>query len=244
MLELILTFLLLTVIEVILGIDNIIVVSIIASRFNQKVVRNMVRITGLVMSIIFRLLMLFFIIWFISFDKKVLFSILWFSFTANKLVFLLGGIFLLYKSVLSLYDEIVAIPPELQLKKTKVYKSPSITGSIIEILIIDFVFSLDSLMVAISVTDVYFIIALAIIIAVLVMIYFSELVTKLLVKYKDIKIVALSFVLLLAGFLIAQGLSLEFNKLYIYFAVGFASIVQGLIIFADHIRNKKYHDNQ
>ncbi|MFL1781061.1 Membrane protein TerC [Candidatus Hepatincolaceae symbiont of Richtersius coronifer] len=233
MTDLLLSFFFLTFLEIILGIDNIVVIAIIVNRLPEKY-RKTVRFIGLSLSLIFRLVVLAGISLLLRLSKP-LFDIGEFSFSGKDLLMIVGGLFLLFKAIPEMYHEIKGHPH----KEKKVNVQSEVFKAVVQIIIIDIVFSMDSLITAVGLTSHIGVIASAIIVSIIFMVLFSGFISKVIDKYSTLKMLALSFIVLIGIFLITEGLSMHINKAYIYFAMGFSLAVEFCNILTK--RNKASH---
>jgi len=225
-----LTYLLiLTLLEVVLGIDNIIFISIITDNLPKNKQRS-ARLIGLSLALVIRIVMLSLVSWIMTLDREPLFSVMEYSFTAHSLVLLLGGLFLIYKSVGEMH---ASVKGEAHDNKSKVYGTFS--AAVLQIVIIDFIFSFDSVISAIGMTNdishethgnPLIIIVLAVLISMVIMMLFSGPISKFINNRPTIKMIALSFLVAIGIMLIAEGFGEHLQKGYIYFAFVYALIVE------------------
>jgi len=225
-----LTYLLiLTLLEVVLGIDNIIFISIITDNV-PKTKQRSARLIGLSLALVIRIVMLSLVSWIMTLDREPLFSVMEYSFTAHSLVLLLGGLFLIYKSVGEMH---ASVKGEDHGKSTKSYST--FTAAVTQIVLIDFIFSFDSVISAIGMTNdishethgnPLIIIVLAVLISMVIMMLFSGPISKFINNRPTIKMIALSFLVAIGIMLIAEGFGEHLQKGYIYFAFVYALIVE------------------
>jgi predicted tellurium resistance membrane protein TerC len=225
-----LTYLLiLTLLEVVLGIDNIIFISIITDNLPKDKQRS-ARLIGLSLALVIRIVMLSLVSWIMTLDREPLFSVMEYSFTAHSLVLLLGGLFLIYKSVGEMH---ASVKGEAHDNKSKVYGTFS--AAVLQIVIIDFIFSFDSVISAIGMTNdishethgnPLIIIVLAVLISMVIMMLFSGPISNFINNRPTIKMIALSFLVAIGIMLIAEGFGEHLQKGYIYFAFVYALIVE------------------
>lgn len=230
MLELLFSLFFLTFLEIILGVDNIIFIALIVANLPKKMQRK-ARIIGLSLSLIMRLIFLAGIGILLRFSKP-LFSIFEISFSLHSLIFIFGGIFLIVKSCFAMYDEVVGKRAEIAPKEVSYF------SGIVQIIIVDFVFSIDSLITAIGITSNLFVIATAIIISILFMLAFSAYVSDFVQKHPTLKILAIGFILMIGGFLVLEGFSVHIDKGYIYFSVAFSLVIEYVNFLARKNREK------
>jgi predicted tellurium resistance membrane protein TerC len=227
-----LTYLLiLTLLEVVLGIDNIIFISIITDNLPKNKQRS-ARLIGLSLALIIRIIMLSLVSWIMTLDREPLFSVVGYSFTAHSLVLLIGGLFLIYKSVGEMH---ASVKGQEHQSNSKVYTTFS--AAVTQIVLVDFIFSFDSVISAIGMTNdiahethgnPLIIIVLAVLISMFVMMLFSGPISKFINERPTIKMIALSFLVAIGVMLIAEGFGEHMQKGYIYFALVYALIVEML----------------
>ncbi|MEZ5012750.1 MAG: TerC family protein [Chitinophagales bacterium] len=211
----------LTVLEIVLGIDNIIFISILSGKLpqhQQKRARQM----GLGLAMITRVLLLLSLSWIISMEED-LFHIGSHGLSGRDLVLIIGGLFLLYKSTTEIHEKI-----EGDEEEEHTYKAPGFTAVIIQILILDIVFSLDSVITAVGMADHVIIMIVAVIIAVLIMLVAAEGISNFVNAHPTVKMLALSFLVLIGVSLLIEGWGGHIDKAYIYFAMGFSVLVEML----------------
>lgn len=210
-LETYIALLTLTIIEIILGIDNIIFISIITNKV-KKESRNKARITGLLLALVLRIIMLFGLTWFIGLTKPI-----FYEFSIKDLILLLGGGFLIFKSVIEISHKINGNFDD----KIETTESVSLKSIIWQIVAIDFVFSVDSILTAIGLTEVLLIMVIAVIISILFMIIYSSKISDIIDRYPSLEILALCFLILIGFTLILEAAHIEIPKGFIYFALFF-----------------------
>jgi predicted tellurium resistance membrane protein TerC len=232
------TFLTLTALEIVLGIDNIIFISILVSRLPPER-REMARITGLGFAMLTRIALLFSIVWLTRLTKPW-FSILGQEFSGRDIILLLGGLFLLAKSVTEIHGTLEGVEDN---RKARVFAN--FTVIVIQIAIIDIVFSLDSVFTAVGLAkpDQLPIMVAAIVIAIGVMMWLSGSVSAFIERHPTIKILALAFLIMIGAVLVAESFHFEVPKGYLYFAMAFSVGVEMVNIrlrrLMDDRRNRK-----
>jgi predicted tellurium resistance membrane protein TerC len=210
-----LAFLTLTALEIVLGIDNIIFISILVSRL-PKERQHTARVVGLGLAMFTRIALLFSIVWLTRLTKP------WFyvgpqSVSGRDLILFLGGLFLLAKSVLEIHHTLEGVEGE---KKTRVYASFAVI--VTQIAIIDIVFSLDSVFTAVGLANQVPIMVAAIVIAIGVMMWTAGSIGAFIDRHPTIKVLALAFLILVGVALIAESAHFEIPKGYLYFAMAFS----------------------
>lgn len=211
----------LTALEVVLGIDNIIFISILAGKLPQSQQRH-ARQLGLVGAMITRLLLLLSLTWIIRLTAP-LFAIFGHEMSGRDLILLLGGLFLLAKATHEIHDKL-----EGESGRSNPKGATSFAGVVIQIMLLDVVFSLDSVITAVGMVRVVWVMAAAIVIAVAIMLVSVEAIAAFVELHPTIKMLALSFLLLIGISLVAEGFEHGIPKGYLYFAMGFSVFVEML----------------
>lgn len=209
----------LTFLEIVLGIDNIIFISIITDRLPQENQKR-VRTIGLLLALVMRIILLSLITVIIQM-KEPLFTISELNVSVRDVILFIGGTFLLAKSVSEIHEKIEGGNEH----KVSVKKN-SFTQIIIQILLLDIVFSFDSILTAIGLSKQLPIMITAVVIAMIAMIYFVEIISRFINKHPTLQILALSFLILIGFMLILDGFHFEIPKGYIYFALFFSVMVE------------------
>jgi predicted tellurium resistance membrane protein TerC len=211
----------LTVLEIVLGIDNIIFISILAEKLPQDQEERGRRV-GLLMAMGMRILLLISIAWVISLTKP-LFEIFGHDVSGRDLILMAGGLFLLGKSTLEIHDKLEAKEGHGQVRAPA-----SFAGVIVQIMLLAIVFSLDSVITAVGMANLLGVMIAAVVIAVLIMLFAAGPISKFVNQHPTLKILALSFLLLIGVSLVAEGLEFHIPKGYIYFAMAFSVFVEML----------------
>jgi predicted tellurium resistance membrane protein TerC len=213
----------LSVLEVVLGIDNIIFISIIAGKL-PKMKQGRARAIGLMMALVMRVILLFSISWIVGL-KEALFNIGDFAVTGRDLILFSGGVFLLYKTTIELHNKIQGYGEEsMSVKKV------SFNAIVLQIVLIDIVFSFDSILTAVGLVSNLLIMILAVIIAMIIMIIFSGKVSDFINENPTIKVLALSFLLMIGIILILESFHEHIDKKFIYISIAFSLFVEILNI--------------
>ncbi len=217
--QIIISLVTLIALEVILGIDNVIFISILANKLpvNQQ---KKARLYGLMLAMVLRLALLALISFIMKLDND-LFRLLNQGISAKDLILILGGLFLLYKSATEIYHKMEGE----QGNQSKKIKAVTFMQVIIQILIMDLVFSVDSIITAIGMVKEVWIMYVAIIVTVLIMLVAAEPISNFVNKHPAFKMLALSFLLLIGFALISEGFGIEIPKGYIYFSMAFSMMV-------------------
>lgn len=211
----------LTILEIVLGIDNIIFISILSSKLPEEQ-RKKARQLGLALALITRILLLLSLGWVMSLTNPWL-TIGSFELNGKSMILLGGGLFLIWKSVHEIHHKL-----EGHEESSKNVKVATFANTIVQILILDIVFSLDSVITAVGMVSQIPIMIAAVVIAVGVMLVFAGPVSDFVEKHPTVKMLALAFLILIGVNLISEGVGLHIEKGYTYFAMGFAVAVEML----------------
>ena len=214
----------LTVMEVVLGIDNIVFISILVDRLPVEE-RPRARFLGLGFAMVTRILLLLCISWVMQL-KEPLFALLGHEVSGKDLILILGGLFLLAKSTKEIHHKV-----EGHEEGNATTTGRAALGAIlVQIAVLDLVFSLDSVITAVGMVDHVMVMVIAVLISVGFMMIFAGTVSDFISRHPTVKILALSFLLLIGTTLIAEGFHLHFQKGYVYFAMAFSVFVEMLNI--------------
>ena len=211
----------LIVLELVLGVDNVIFISILAGKLPPEQ-RDRARMTGIALAVITRILLLLSLSWIISLEEPLFnLPLLNVGISGHDLILLAGGLFLLWKSVNEIHDKLEGVEGHAS---SRVYAS--FWNVIIQIMLLDIVFSLDSVITAVGMANELIIMIIAVIAAAAVMIFASGPIGNFVEEHPTIKMLALSFLLLIGFTLVVEGLHQHIPKGYIYFAMGFSILVE------------------
>ncbi len=210
----------LTALEIVLGIDNIIFISILVAKVPPKK-QARARITGLGLAMISRILLLFSLTWIMRLTRPF-FTVLGNEISGRDLILIAGGLFLLVKSTLEIHDKLEGQEGHASDRAA----SSSYVGILIQIMLIDIVFSLDSVITAVGMASELAIMVAAVVLAVFFMMMASGSISQFVEQHPTVKVLALSFLLLIGMALIADGFDLHIPKGYIYFAMAFSVFVE------------------
>ena len=219
MTEAIIPLLSLIALEVKLGIDNIIFISILADKLPESQ-RNKLRFWGIGLALIMRLCLLALISWILKLDQT-LFRISDIDFTGKGLILIIGGLFLIYKSTKEIYHKTEA----LQSDEPVTVKTASFGKLLGEVVLLDLVFSIDSIITAVGMVQQLWVMYTAVIVTVVIMLAAAKPISEFIAKHPSFKILALCFLMMIGVSLIAEGLHFEIPKGYIYFSMAFAFLV-------------------
>ena len=216
-------FLTLVALELVLGVDNVIFISILAGKLPHED-QQRARTTGIMLAVITRVLLLLSLSWVISLEEA-LFTLPYFNIgiSGRDLILLAGGLFLLWKSTHEIHDKLEGKEGHASARVAATF-----TSVIIQIMLLDIVFSLDSVITAVGMVDELAIMIIAVIVAAGVMVFTAGPIGEFVEKHPTIKILALSFLLLIGFTLIVEGLHQHIPKGYVYFAMGFSVFVEML----------------
>ena len=222
--ETLIAFLTLVILELVLGVDNVIFISILAGKL-PKEDQKRARTTGIALAVITRILLLLSLSWIISLEEPFFF-LPWLGgetlgISGRDLILLAGGLFLLGKSTYEIHEKL-----EGHTGQTSAKVASTFTSVIIQIMLLDIVFSLDSVITAVGMVDHIEIMIIAVIVSAAVMIFTSGPIGEFVERHPTIKILALSFLLLIGFTLVVEGLHQHIPKGYIYFAMGFSVMVE------------------
>lgn len=214
----------LVALELVLGVDNVIFISILAGKL-PPADQGRARTTGIMLAVITRILLLLSLSWIIGLEEPIIHDIplLHVDISGRDLVLLAGGIFLLWKSTREIHDKLEGEQGHASAKV-----AASFVSVIIQIMLLDIVFSLDSVITAVGMVEHIEIMIVAVVLAAVVMVYTSGPISDFVEKHPTIKILALSFLLLIGFTLVVEGLHQHIPKGYIYFAMGFSVLVETL----------------
>jgi predicted tellurium resistance membrane protein TerC len=211
----------LTAMEIILGIDNIIFISILASRLPEAQ-QPRARVLGLLMAMFTRIGLLFSLTWIMRLTEP-LFSLFAVEISGRDIILVLGGLFLLAKATREIHLKL-----EGGAEREVGVRAPSLVGVVVQIMLLDIIFSLDSVITAIGMTDLLGVMVAAVVIAVLFMMFSMNAVSEFIGRHPTIKMLALSFLLLIGLSLVLEGAHQHIPKGYLYFAMAFSVFVEML----------------
>lgn len=219
----------LTFLEIVLGIDNLIFIALAVAKLPTKD-RRAARAFGLSLALIIRILMLLTLSWVMSLTDP-LFYIGETGFSYKNFLLIIGGLFLIVKSGMEIYSDVFATVVETKEEK-KINAAKNMFAAIVQISVIDFIFSFDSIITAVGMTNNIPVIVTAIIISMILMLVASEKLSYFLHVYPSLKIVALAFIFMIGVILLADGIHMPISKGYLYFALFFTISVESLNIIA------------
>lgn len=211
----------LTAMETVLGIDNIIFIAILVGKLPQES-QGKIRNLGIGLALVIRVLLLFSISWIMTL-KEPLFAVMGHSFSGRDLILLGGGLFLLAKSTFEIHHKVEGDPQiHLHEAENNIKKKISPSMMLAQILVLDIVFSLDSVITAVGMANQISIMVTAMIISMVIMLVSAGKISDFVDRHPTIKILALSFLLLIGVMLMAEGMGAHISKGYVYFAMAFS----------------------
>lgn len=220
----------LTIMEIVLGIDNVIFISIISDKLNVDI-QAKARFVGLAGALIIRIILLSFITYLVGMDKSI-FTVFDIGFSWRDLILMAGGLFLVYKSTTEIYEKMEG---HVEVKEEKLNKS--LSNAVFQIILLDVVFSFDSILTAVGLSNHIEIMVIAVVISMVVMLIFAKTISDFINKHPSVKVLALAFLLMIGILLIAEGFEQSVPKGYIYFAMFFSLLVEGINMYSNK-RNK------
>ena len=226
------SFLTLAILEIVLGVDHVIFISIAAARLPEER-RRRARILGLAGALVLRILLLFSIAWIISLSEPFV-TILGFELSWRDLILMAGGLFLIYKAATEIFDEVeggVEVAGERIVHAT-------FTAVIVQIMALDLVFSLDSVITAVGIADHLEVMIAAVVLAILVMMVAAEPIGKFVEEHPSTKMLALAFLVMIGMALVADGFHVHVERGFIYAAMVFAGSVEGLNLWRQKRRQR------
>ncbi len=227
----------LIILEIVLGIDNLVILSILSEKLPPKQ-RKKARRWGLTLSWVMRLILLGLAVDLIKLTRPLL-TVAQMSFSARDFFLIGGGAFLIWKATEEIHQDVMEELEVSDEKNTGVFKA-TFRSVILQIALMDIIFSLDSVLTAVGLTSHFWVMAVAITCAILIMIFASEVVSAFIKEHPTIKMLALSYLILIGMVLVADGFAFHIPRGYIYFAMGFSLGVEALNL-VKHSRKKRKH---
>jgi len=215
----------LTVLEIVLGVDNIIFLAIVTADV-PAAQQNLVRKVGLGLALVGRILMVLGMSWLLGLDKPLM-TLIGHEFSAKDVILLAGGLFLTYKAVTEIYKvtELKEDPAEGKPVKAS---AGTMAAVVLQIMVVDMVFAIDSVLTAVGLTQEYIIIIIAMTISIGLMMFYAGALADFIHKHPSLKMLSLAFLVLVGVLLIADGFGEEIERNYVYFAILFSLAVEGL----------------
>ncbi len=214
----------LTLLEIVLGIDNIVFIAIVSTRVAEDK-QSLVRKVGLSVALLLRILLLLTLSWIIRLEKP-LFSLANLDLSAKAIIMLGGGLFLISKATIEIYRKTEL----LEVEEAPEIRTAAFWSIVFQIVFLDVIFSLESIITAVGMVKEVLLMVTAVTLAMVVMVTFADLVSKFINQHASLKILALSFLLLIGVLLVAEGTGYHLPRGYVYFAMFFSLFVQLLSI--------------
>lgn len=218
--EIIISFITLSLLEIVLGIDNLIFIALVVQKLPATMAKK-VRLIGLTLALGIRIVMLLGITWIMSLTTP-LFSFMDKDFSVKSLLLLAGGLFLIGKSTLEMHFDLLGKEEQ----EKEITAMSGFTGAVLQVALIDFVFSFDSIITAVGLTPHTGVIIAAIIVSMVIMLLASGYISYFLKEHPTFKMLALSFILMIGMLLMAEGFSFHIPRGYVYFAFAFSMLVE------------------
>lgn len=231
--ELLVAFATLLVLEIVLGIDNVVFISILAGKLPPEQ-QNKARIVGLSLAMFLRIGLLFAASWVITLTADV-FELFGMGFSGKDMILVLGGLFLLYKAVTEIHERLEGEEGHA----SGGGKAVTFGAVIAQILLVDLVFSIDSVITAVGMVDELWVMVTAVVIAVVIMLFSAKAVSDFVNRHPTVKMLALAFLVLIGAMLIAEGFEVKIDKALIYGPIAFAIGVEMLNLAARRRAAKK-----
>ncbi|HBH25661.1 MAG TPA: hypothetical protein DDY13_19865 [Cytophagales bacterium] len=209
----------LTLLEIVLGVDNIIFISIVSNKLEESK-QGRARFIGITLALVNRVVLLFFLSYLMAIQEP-LFTIFDHPFSLRDVILLAGGLFLLFKSAKEIHEKM-----EVEGEYAKEIAKASFTSVIVQIILIDIIFSVDSILTAIGLTKELWLMITAVIISMVIMLLFASRIADVIKKHPSLEVLALSFLILIGFMLMIEAFHYEVPKGYIYFAVFFSLLVE------------------
>ena len=226
----------LTVLEIVLGIDNIIFIAILAANLPPEL-RKRAQFVGLSMALVTRVAMLFLAFWIIQLETDIV-HIGDFGFSGRDLILIAGGLFLIYKSTTEIHEKLEGSEGSGNATTSGSRAFAAIIG---QILVLDVIFSIDGIITAVGMTDSLAVMIIAVVISSIVMLFAAGVVGGFVDKHPTVKMLALAFLVLIGAALVAEGFGTEIEKAFIYGPMAFSVIVEALNITSKNREAKRVH---
>lgn len=220
--ELLIAFATLLVLEIVLGIDNVVFISILANKLPPEQ-QNRARVVGLTLAMFLRIALLFAATWIIGLTADI-FTLFGMGFSGRDLILIIGGLFLVYKAVVEIHEKLEGAEGHQQSSG----KTVTFAGIIVQILLIDVVFSIDSVITAVGMVDELWIMIAAVVLAIGLMLFTAKAISDFVNRHPTVKMLALAFLVLIGSTLIAEGFDVHIDKALIYGPIAFAIGVEVL----------------
>jgi predicted tellurium resistance membrane protein TerC len=228
----------LLLLEIVLGVDNVIFISILANKLPENQ-RRRARTTGLLLALVLRIILLFFASWIIGLTDPLftIGGIEALAISGRDIILIAGGAFLIYKAVTEIHERL-----EGNEHHASSGKAVTFGGVIAQILLLDIVFSLDSVITAVGMVDQLYIMIAAVVLAIGLMLFTAEAIANFVNRHPTVKMLALAFLVLIGASLVAEGFDFHIEKAFIYGPIAFAVIVELLNLAYKRRQEKKRHE--
>lgn len=226
----------LTLLEVVLGIDNVIFIAILTGKLPPEQ-RQKAQITGLSIALVTRLALLVAAAWIMTLDEDIIHVGEW-GFSGHDLILLAGGIFLVYKATHEIHEKLEGVEGEENATGSAARAFWAIIG---QILVLDVVFSIDGVITAVGMTDQLWIMVVAVVVSSIVMVFAAKSVSGFVERHPTVKMLALSFLVLIGAALIAEGFGVHLDKAFIYGPMAFSVVVETLNITYKKRQERRTH---
>lgn len=217
----------LTFLEIVLGVDNIIFISIVTQKLPEDK-RKLGQNIGLLLAMVLRIVLLFFLGWILSLKENLLPASWGFELTGKGIILIAGGVFLIYKSTSEIHHKLTGDDDEFHVSSGE--RSSAFFSVLIQIAVLNIVFSFDSILTAVGIADQLAVMIMAVVLSIAIMMLFTQPVGRLVAKYPTIQMLALSFLIMIGVTLIMEGFGHEVDKTFVYVAVAFSIGVEVLNI--------------
>ncbi len=217
----------LTFLEIVLGVDNIIFISIVTQKLPEGK-RKLGQNIGLLLAMVLRIVLLFFLGWILSLKENLLPASWGFELTGKGIILIAGGVFLIYKSTSEIHHKLTGDDDEFHVSSSE--RSGAFFSVLIQIAVLNIVFSFDSILTAVGIADQLAVMIMAVVLSIAIMMLFTQPVGRLVAKYPTIQMLALSFLIMIGVTLIMEGFGHEVDKTFVYVAVAFSIGVEVLNI--------------
>jgi predicted tellurium resistance membrane protein TerC len=232
--EILISLATLTALEIVLGIDNVIFISIVAGRL-EPARRKIARRWGLAGALVMRVLFLLSVVWIITLVHP-LFTAFGFEFSWRDVILIAGGLFLLAKATLEIHETLAG---KERPGPAGLYPGGRMLSVVLQIMLLDIVFSIDSILTAVGLSQVLWVMITAIVISIGIMLWSSEALSRFIERNPTVKMLALAFLMLIGMALVADGFDFHIPRAYLYFAVTFSLVVEALNITYRKKRGRK-----
>jgi predicted tellurium resistance membrane protein TerC len=230
----------LTIMEIILGIDNVIFISVISDRLTGEVQRK-ARLFGILGALVIRIILLSFVFE-LTKMSATLFTLFGTDFSWSDIILIFGGLFLVYKSTAEIFEKLEGEGHEEEELVKGIEESAEkskLANAVVQIILLDIVFSFDSILTAVGMSNLIYVMIVAVVISMIIMLYFAKSISDFINNHPSVKVLALAFLLLIGILLIAEGFDHPIPKGYIYFAFAFSIAIEMVNMYTRKKSHKK-----